>query len=377
MKNNSRRMTFWLSCLIIAKGCTLLTAGEIDPQRGIPDPDGKITWYDGSLLTLAGKAWTNTESYYERLPAKAKAVVPKDVWDFSRDTAGMFLRFSTDASSLDVRWALVKNDMGFPHMPATGVSGIDLYIKNAQGKWVFDAIGRPRNISKNKAHFSLIPGAQYLLYLPIYNGLKSMDFGIPKDKHLSTPDPIDLKAHKPIVFYGTSITQGGCASRPGMSATTLVGRRLDIPIINLGFSGSGRMEPELANLLAELDPAIYVVDCLGNMTTRWVTERAEPFVKILRQAHPDTPILLVEDSSFKHITPTEKGIILRTIHEKLVKAGDKNLHFLSNEGMLGNDFDGTVDGIHPNDLGMARQAEVFIKALAPLLHLPEGGTNPQ
>jgi len=279
----------------------------------------------------------------------------------------MCLRFSTDASSLDVRWALVKNDIALPNMPATGVSGIDLYVKDKQGKWVFHANGRPRNVSKNKAHFSVDPGADYLLYLPLYNGVKSMAFGIPRNNRLSTPTVDNSKTCKPIVFYGTSITQGGCASRPGMAATAIVSRRLAVSVIDLGFSGSGRMEPEMASLLAELDPSIYVVDCLANMTPRMVTERAEIFVNILRKAHPDTPILLVEDSSFQHITPSEKGTILRGIQEKIVKAGDKNTHFLSNEGMLGNDCEGTVDGVHPNDLGMMRLAEVFIKALTPML----------
>jgi len=279
----------------------------------------------------------------------------------------MYLRFSTDASSLDVRWALVKNDVGLPNMPPTGVSGIDLYARDTAGRWIFHSNGRPRNVSKNKAHFSLTPNADYLLYLPLYNGVKSMEFGIPMHNRLSTPTLADSKVRKSIVFYGTSITQGGCASRPGMAATTIVGRQLDVPIINLGFSGSGRMEPEMANLLAELDPAIYVLDCLHNMTPRLVTERVEPFVKILRKAHPETPILLVEDSSFKHITPTEKGTTMRVIFEGMVKDGDKNLHFLSNEGMLGEDFEGTVDGIHPNDLGMMRQAEAFMKTLGPMM----------
>lgn len=356
--------TLWLVSLILAPAGRLLQAEELDPQRGTADPDGKTVWYDSKLLTLAGRGWDSTESYYDRLPAKAKTLVPSDVWGLSHDTAGMSLRFSTDAASLDVRWALTKNDIGLPHMPPTAVSGIDLYVKDARGQWVFESNGRPRNVSKNKAHFRLTPGADYLLYLPLYNGVKSMEFGIPRTNRLFSPPPADPAGRKPIVFYGTSITQGGCASRPGMAATAIVGRRLNLPIINLGFSGSGRMEPEMAHLLSELNPALYVLDCLHNMTLPMITERVAPFVAILRKTHPDTPILLVEDSNFKHITPTGKGAALRAIFEGLVKDGDKHLHFLSNEGMLGDDLEGTVDGLHPNDLGMMRQAEVFIKALA-------------
>ncbi len=172
------------------------------------------------------------------------------------------------------------------------------------------------------------------------------------------------------MFYGTSITQGGCASRPGMASTAIVRRELDVPVVNLGFSGNGRMEPEMADLLAELDPAVYVLDCLWNMRPAEVSERVAPFVRTLRTARPDTPILLVEDSSVRNTTPTEKGTILRRIHEELTTEGIGNLHFLSNRDMLGTDGDGTVDGCHPNDVGMIRQAAVFTKSLAAILGVP-------
>ena len=129
------------------------------------------------------------------------------------------------------------------------------------------------------------------------------------------------------------------------------------------------MEPAMADLLADLDPSVYVLDCLWNMSPDLVSTRVEPFVKTLRAAHPDTPILLAEDCSVRSVCPTEKGRILRTIHQKLTAEGVKNLHFLSNEGMLGDDTEGTVDGCHPNDLGMMRQAEVFVKALI-VSHFP-------
>ena len=100
---------------------------------------------------------------------------------------------------------------------------------------------------------------------------------------------------KPLVFYGTSITQGGCASRPGMVHTAILGRWLDRPVINLGFSGNGTMDPEMADLMAELDPALYILDCLPNINAAQVAKRVVPFVRTLRKARPETPILLVED----------------------------------------------------------------------------------
>jgi hypothetical protein len=219
----------------------------------------------------------------------------------------------------------------------------------------------------NTATFSPPASRPCLLYLPLYNGVTSVEIGVPKERKLAGAHPAAGARRKPIVIYGTSITQGGCASRPGMAFPAIVGRQLDTPVINLGFSGSGRMEPEMAELLAELDPSVYVLDCLWNMTPELVSARVEPFVKTLRAARPDTPIVLAEDCSVRNVCPTEKGTILRTIHQRLTAEGIKNLHFLSNRGMLGDDTEGTVDGCHPNDLGMMRQAEVFAKAISPLL----------
>jgi hypothetical protein len=243
---------------------------------------------------------------------------------------------------------------------------VDLYSKDKSGRWRFVANGRPAAVT-NTARFTPPSSQPCLLYLPLYNGVTSVAIGIPTGNTITVPDTAVIKQRKPIVFYGTSITQGGCASRPGMVFTAIVGRQLDTPVINLGFSGSGKMEPAMADLLAELDPSAYVLDCLWNMSPKLVSTRIEPFVKTLRAARPDTPIWLAEDCSVRNICPTEKGSILRAIHHKLTAEGVKNLYFLSNQGMLGDDTDGTVDGCHPNDLGMMRQAEVFVKALSPLL----------
>lgn len=353
--------------LTLAQVGLQLQAEELDPKCGVADPDGKIVWYDCKLLTMEGKGWTNTASYYDRLPANAKSNVPTKVWALSHNTAGICARFTTASTSIQVRWTLLANN---PHMRATGVSGIDLYSRNEAGQWRFQGGGRPTSVS-NKASFSLTAGSENILYLPLYNGVKSIEIGIPTGKTIATPKPSRREQHKPIVFYGTSITQGGCASRPGLAATAIVGRELDVPIINLGFSGNGKMEPEMAKLLAELDPAIYVLDCLWNMRPDMVSERVDPFVRKLRETHPATPILLVEDSSFRNITPTDRGNILRRVYDQLTQDGIKNLYFLSSAGMLGDDFEGTVDGIHPNDLGMMRQSAVFIKSLTSILKTAE------
>lgn len=352
-----------LACLTLFAASSLVFAAEPAPAG----PDGTTQWYDCKDLLVEGKGWTDTKSFYDRLPAKAEGKVTPSVWGLSHDSAGLCVPFTSDAPSIQVRWTVLKEgSLSMPHMPATGVSGVDLYSKDTSGRWQFVANGRP-TATTNTAKFALPAGQPCLLYLPLYNGVTSVEIGVPKGSTLSPPDPATNKQRKPIVIYGTSITQGGCASRPGMAFPAIVGRQLDTPVINLGFSGSGKAEPEIAELLAELDPSVYVLDCLWNMSPDLVSTRIEPFVKTLRAARPDTPILLVEDCSVRNVCPTEKGKILRTIYERLTVEGVKNLHFLSNEGMLGDDTEGTVDGCHPNDLGMMRQAEAFSKKIALLL----------
>lgn len=365
MGNQAAALKRVLVCCTLGHAGALLQAGAIDGKHAVADPDGVTEWYDGRLLVVEGKGWTNTASFYDRLPESAKRTVADSVWDLSHDAAGICLRFVSDAPHIQVRWTLRRSRLAMNHMPATGVSGIDLYYRGENGAWTFQNVGRPEGV-ENTVQLPLVAGREHLLYLPLYNGVNSLEIGLPRGKTMARPSPSARDHYKPIIFYGTSITQGACASRPGMARPAIVSRQLDVPVINLGFSGSGKMEMEMADLLAELDPSIYVLDCLANMGPDLVTERVAPFVRALRKARPDTPILLVEDTSYRNQTPTPKGRILRTVYEQLTQEGIAHLHFLASEGMLGTDSEGTVDGTHPNDLGMMRQAEVFIEALTPL-----------
>ena len=355
----------FVAYLTILIAPSTLRAAQIDPEKAKVSPDGQTLWFDGKDLLLAGKGWSDTPTWYDRLPKKAQGKAPPAVWNLSHSSAGLCLRFTTDAPTLRVRWTVTKPTLAMAHMPATGVSGIDLYEKDKDGRWRFVGNGRATAVT-NEASFSPSPGHECLLYLPLYNGTASIEIGIPKDRTISILEASDSR-RKPIVWYGTSIVQGGCASRPGMAATAIVGRKLNTEVINLGFSGSGKMEPEMADLLAQLDPSVYILDCLWNMSPEQVSERVEPFVKRLRAAHPDTPILMAEDSNFQNVCPTVKGRVLRVCFEKLTAMGVQNIYLLPSKDMLGDDGEGTVDGCHPNDLGMMRQAETFVRALRPLL----------
>ncbi len=332
-------------------------------------------WHDVREWGVEGKGWgeSETEKYFDRLPKRAKGVVRDAVWNLSRHSAGMLTRFRTDATEVWVDYRVTSSNLAMPHMPATGVSGIDLYASDDAGDWRWLAVSRPTEATVKTKLVSSIIGKprDFAAYLPLYNGTESLKIGVPSGASF---EPIAPRSQKPLLFYGTSITHGACASRPGMPHPAILGRRFDRPVINLGFSGNGKMESEVGQFLCELDPAVYVIDCLPNMVEREVAERTEPLVRQLREARPNTPILLVEDRTYAN-TPFVRAHqqrhetsrrALRDAYQALIGAGFKQLGYLEGERLLGDDRDDTTDGSHPNDLGFYRQANAMEPALRKL-----------
>lgn len=324
-----------------------------------------LEWRQVRPEDIEGKGWTETAAPFDRLPTKAQATVPPAVWSLSHHSAGMCFRFVTASPQLGVRWS-VGGELAMPHMPASGVSGVDLYGQDSKGAMRFLAVGQPRQQVGNQIVVAGASGAprEFCLYLPLYNSTTRLEIGIVPGQALLPPPP---RKNKPIVFYGTSITQGGCASRPGMAFTAIAARILERAHVNLGFSGNGKMELALAELLAELEASVYVLDCLRNMSEEQVRERLEPFVRRLRQLRPTTPILCAGDAFLDTSKEPARSKLTREAVEKLTREGLPRLHYLPMRGAWGDDGEGTVDGVHPTDLGMSRQAAVFVKALRRLV----------
>jgi len=213
-----------------------------------------------------------------------------------------------------------------------------------------------------------------MIYLPLRNGVTSLEIGVTKGSTIA-PGPARAARSKALVFYGTSITHGISASRPGMTHVAMLGRTFNREVINLGFSGNGRMEPEVTKFVAELDPAVFVLDCLPNMTAKDINERAETCVKTLRTAHPKTPILLVEDRNYadNFLNPSRRErnetnhAAMKAVYAKLERDKVPHLHYLKADHLLGDDGEATIDGSHPTDLGFMRQAAEFQKALRKML----------
>jgi hypothetical protein len=336
-------------------------AAQTDPLFSEP-----AIWKPASALGVEGQGWTATKHPFDRLPAKAEGKVRPPVWNLAQDSAGFRVRFVTNARWIRVRWTLRKQQLALLHMPASGVSGLDLYARDG-GAWKWVACAFPeRPEASDRILARGLDGArrEYLLYLPLYNGMETLEIGVAKD---STLEPAARDVRKPIVFYGTSILQGGCASRPGMAYPSILGRRLDWPVINLGFSGNAKTEPELAELLAELDPAVYVLDSLPNLSAQEAAERLEPFYRTIRKARPLTPILLVEHISYtdapfvaaRRRKYEDANAVAQALYKKAVAEGDGRLYYLPGHALLGVDGEGAVDGTHPTDLGFLRMADVM------------------
>ena len=333
------------------KPATVAASEKTEPQ---------LHWVDPRELTLEGKGWVDTTGPYDRLPPQAEEVVTKMVWQLSHHSAGICVRFITNSKTIKATW---DGGGAMCHMAATGNSGLDLYQKRGD-RWVFKGVGKPRTEITTVQLAANLPATptEYLLYLPLYNDVTELLIGVEKD---ATLEKAPARKNQPIVFYGTSITQGGCAARAGMCYTAILGRWLDREVINLGFSGSGKMELPMADLCGELDSALYVLDCLPNLTTEMVKTRVVPFVKKLRQLRPDTPILLAENENLK--SDHSQNVALHEAFAKLTSENVRNIHLLKCGGVLERRENGTVDGVHPTDLGFLWMAEKYEPAMRELL----------
>lgn len=357
--------------LLVLGNAVAQDSAVLDPAQAVKGEDG-ILWYNALDVGLEGKGWMDTDHPYDRLPSKANGVVTDPVWNLSHHSAGMAVRFVTDATAIRARWTLRNDNLAMPHMPATGVSGLDLYVRGESG-WGWIAQGRPTATTNDVELISGIPDGphEFLIFLPLYNGTESLEIGVVETASLAKAPDRPADHAKPVLVYGTSIVHGGCAARPGMAYPAILGRWLDRPFINLGFSGNGQMEIEMAELIGELDCAVYVIDCAPNMSPELIAERVVPFVKRLREIRPDTPILLVENIQYqagwfipgKRDAYVSKNVEWKKAFDTLQAGGIKNLHYFPCDTLLGDDREATVDGTHPTDLGFYRMA----KALEPVV----------
>ncbi len=354
----------------------------------------QMVWHDpmqAECSVMQNQAFVEEIHGYARLPKRAQGEVRDDVWSLAQHSAGEMIAFYTNSPDVEVRYTTTSKSYAMNHMPATGVSGVDLYRIDSDGveaycagRYTFGEDGvtyKFAGMPTSPRHHKL--GYEYRLYLPLYNGVRSMQIGIKEGSEFRF---IPTREERPIVLYGTSIAQGGCVSRPAMAWGTILQRALDLPLVNMGFSGNGRLEQEVLNYICEMEARLYILDCLPNILEYPVEDIERLTVEAvhqIRQASAE-PILLVDHVGYttfdtnpknqNYVTAANKAS--RRAYETLLAEGVKNLFYITREQM-GITYEMAVDGNHLTDYGQLQQARAVESVVRDILHMPKGAKRTQ
>lgn len=354
------------------------TVGKYDQDmRASASGTTALRWHEPSHppFQVAGFGWFKAEGIYRRLPRAPRHVLREAVDQLANHTAGGQIRFRTDSTNLSIKVELQAPE-NMAHMPSTGHSGFDCYIGPPGQLTYCNTTKFYSTTGTYEVPLFEHPGPALMrdltLFFPLYNGIRSVKLGLAPQATVVAPAP--FADPRTVVVYGTSITQGGCASRPGMAWTSILSRRMNREFINLGFSGNGKGDPALAHLMTELsNPACYVLDYESNCTEPGLLEKTFPeFIRILRTVKPHVPILALSraptvselyDPAARE-TRLRRLALQRQTVEQFWREGDRNIYFEPGSGFLGADYhETTVDAVHPTDLGFLRMAD----AIEPLL----------
>ena len=337
-------------------------------------------WIEATELGILGN---HSPKSYQRFPEYFYPKLQKEnlmnVYWLSYNSAGMHIDFATNATELSIKYELYSTDF-MPHMPLTGSMGADTYIKY-KGKWHhFDTIYPSKtNVNNEKKVFVkkdavTLKNEEFITFsinFPLYNSLKNFYIGVNSDAEVK---PLDYGDKKPVIIYGTSITQGGCASRPGTCYSNILRRNIDRDVYNLGFSGSGLLEHTLADYLCTTDPEIMIIDSFANMfglSFDEFKERINYFYSGFRKVHPKTPIIFMEHPKYSNYWAIldgepEQNLWIEEMQKKWSKT-DKNVYVIKSKDLYGDDDEATVDNVHATDLGFYRMSKPVIKTVKKLL----------
>ena len=368
----------------------LLISTAIAPVAIAADePEKPWTYVDAQNLRIINHAFAGeTERTYARLPRYVKDSIPegRELWDRQQCSSGIGVRFATNSTRIGCKYTLYW-DTHMIHMADTGLKGTDLYILEGDSVWRHVNTNRPyvkkdENGNKTKlvesTYVSNLDGKmhEYVIYFPLYDGIEDFSVKVDCGAVITKGSPEVINANRRIVAYGTSILQGGCASRTGMAATNIIGRELNCEVVNLGFSGEGKQDTYVARAMATIpDVDVFLLDPVPNCTEMMCDTLTYNFVKTLRALRPDVPIVMLEgpiypyaryDSFFGKYLP-KKNNAFRRNYERLKAENPNNLYYVTSEGLDGPEDDGTVDGIHLTDLGFLHYANKMIPILRPLL----------
>ena len=293
---------------------------------------------------------------FRRLPEAVAKTVNDGVHILHANTAGGRVRFVTDSSYVAIQ-AKMDGLGKMPHFAFTGSIGFDMYADNFYIKTfaptvdITDGFESVIELETNELR-------EITINFPLYSNVKELYIGLQKNSVLKEASP--YKNTKPLVYYGSSITQGGCASRPGMSYQAIVSRRFDYDYINLGFSGNAKAEDTIIDYIKNLDMSIFIYDYDHNApTVEHLANTHEKMFKAIRETHPNLPIIMMSRPKFKLTDLEEQRLeIIKTTYNNAIASGDKNVYLITGKeltALCGNE--GTVDNCHPTDFGFASMAK--------------------
>ncbi len=346
---------------------------ELDPNFRIPEEMPQdLVFYPAweEPFSVWGLA-PNRPGVFCRLPESFLPECSPGVQELAWHLAGGCVRFTTDAERIGILFTL-RDTGNMPHFTACGQSGLELFEETDEGprqiKTVLPLMQDGHGCRKEQARSFALPGGRrhYCLVLPLYNGLERLLIGLPGEAVLEAGRA--PRVQEPIVFYGSSITQGGCASKPGSCYSNILARRLDANTVNLGFSGNGKGEENMARYIASLGMSAFVLDYDNNAPDEaHLAATHARFFSIVREAQPELPVLILSKPDFD-VDPeisARRRAIVRATWEEAVRRGDRHVWFVDGEEFFGDkDRDlCTVDGSHPTDIGFLRMAD----RLEPLL----------
>ena len=368
IRNNTTKSGIMILLLLMA--FISLQAAPLDGFR----------YEDATHFSIINRGWENTRTPYTRMPAYMKDSCRDNQWWLYQHSAGIAIRFATNSRRIAAQYNLTNN-FHMQHMAMTGIKGTDLYYLNEdRGRWEYVNTARPQeknNIAdsiQSKMYVENLDGEmhEYMIYLPLYDGINWFQIGVDSTAVLTQPRVQNPRQGK-IVFYGTSILQGGCASRTGMVSTSMIQRDYNLQCVNLATSGEGKMDFPIARAMATIEDAVcFVLDPVPNCTEMMCDTLTYRFVKILRDLRPDVPIIMVEgitypyarhNSFFGNYLP-KKNAAFRKNYERLKAENPNGLYYVPTDGLVGPDMEGTVDGIHLTDYGFRAYAdilEIYIK----------------
>jgi len=351
--------------------CLLVSFVLVWTNRLLAQTDNMLTFTDARELTLIGKVHA-TDPFFHRIDTAAFPDIPSVVKRLLTHSAGLALSFETTSSRIAVKWCTGPQGPG-NNMTAIAQEGMDLYIKR-DGIWQYAGVARPSHHDCNEFTTvqHLAPGIkECLLYLPLYDETLSVEVGVDSGTRISAkPNPFK----KNILIYGSSIVHGASASRPGLAYPARLSRQTGYNFINLGVSGSAKMEAAVAEMIASMPADAYILDCVPNSSPEQVTERTANLVQTIRAKHPDAPIIAIQsiireggnfDSAIARRVAMQNENFLREINR--LQRNDNLLYLITAENLIGNDHEGTTDGTHPNDLGFDRMLQKIRPAVLEIL----------